>query len=287
MQQSKTIFVTGATGNQGAAVVRSLISKGFTVKALTRNPSSPAAQKLKSQQVEIVQGNLNNISAFSDHLKDLHGIFCVLTFKYGTDLEIKQGLELASLAKSYNVRHFLYSSVFGADLQTGIPHWESKLIIENHVKQINLPYSIIRPASLFENFLIPAVKKRIVQGKLDSPLPGDFLQPFISSSDIGEVSTMIFLRRDEYLGKVIPLIKEQISMEMAASIFSNVLGKEIRYQKMPMFLTRIIMGKNLYKMFKWIESNHDILLKDSMKVNVEFTNMLDLTHWIKLNFKIN
>jgi uncharacterized protein YbjT (DUF2867 family) len=286
MQQAKTIFVTGATGNQGGAVVRSLIRKGFIVKALTRNLSSPAAQKLKNLQAEIVQGDLNNISTFRDQLKDVDGIFCVLTFKYGVDQEIKQGIELANLAKSYNISHFLYSSGYGADLHTGIPHWESKMIIENHLKQINLPYSIIRPASLFENFLIPAVKKRIMKGKLDSPLPGDITQQFISSSDIGEISSTIFLRREEYLGKIVPLIKDQINMEMAATIFSNVLGKEIKYQKMPMFLTRILMGKNLYKMFKWIKLNHNILLEDSKKVNVEFPNMLDLSQWIKLNFKI-
>ena len=74
-------------------------------------------------------------------------------------------MNLANLAKEYDVKHFLYSSVIGADLNTGIPHWESKFKIENHIKQINLPYTIIRPASLFENFLIPQVKSRIVKGK--------------------------------------------------------------------------------------------------------------------------
>jgi uncharacterized protein YbjT (DUF2867 family) len=40
----KTIFVTGATGNQGGAVAASLINKGFKIKALTRNIASVKAQ---------------------------------------------------------------------------------------------------------------------------------------------------------------------------------------------------------------------------------------------------
>ena len=166
MQNCKTIFVPGATGNQGSAAVESLIKEGFSVKALTRNPASAAAQNLKKLNAEIVMGDLNNTDSYRNHLKDIHGIFCVLVFENGIDKEIKQGIDLANLAKEYEVKHFLYSSVIGADLNTGIPHWESKFKIENHIKKINLPYTIIRPSSFFENFLIPQVKSQIVKGKL-------------------------------------------------------------------------------------------------------------------------
>ena len=44
-------------------------------------------------------------------------------------------------------------------------------------------------------------------------------------------------------------------MKKVADIFSEVLGKEIKYQKLPMFITRLVMGKDLYKMFKWINEN--------------------------------
>ena len=246
MQHAKTIFVTGATGNQGGAVVRSLLNNGFKVKALTRNADSPEAQIIKNLNAEIVQGNLNNPSTYRKHLEEIDGIFCVLTFQNGIREEISQGKELANLAKSYNVSHFLYSSVIGADLHTGIPHWESKLMIENHIKQQNLPYTIIRPAALFENFLIPAVKKRILKGTLPSPLTKEVIQLFISSSDIGNISSLIFLNPDQNLRKTILLATEGIDQENVARIFSNVLGREIKYQKIPMVLTKLFMGKNLY-----------------------------------------
>jgi len=284
MAQNKTIFVTGATGNQGGEVARSLLRNGFAVKALTRDPSSPKVNKLRGLHAEIVQGDLNEPSAFRDHLKNVDAIFCVLKSEKKPDLEIKQGIELANLAKIYNVSHFLYSSVNGADLHSGIPHWESKWVIENHIRQINLPHTIIRPASLYENFLIPQVKKGILKGKLVSPLPGDFIQLFVGSPDIGEISTRIFQRPDKYLGKIFPLIKDRLTMEKVAAIFSDVLGKEIKYQKMPLFLTRIFMGKNLYKMFSWINSNHALLIEHAKTEDNDLPNGPELREWIKLHF---
>ena len=166
----KTIFVTGATGNQGGAVAASLIKNGFKIKVLTRNVDSAKAQNFQKINVELIKGDLNDLNTYRYHLKDVDGIFSVQTFENGIDKEIKQGIDLSNLAKEYGVSHFLYSSVAGADLNTGIPHFESKYKIENYIKQLGLPYTIIRPSSLFENFLIPQVKRRILKGTLTSPI---------------------------------------------------------------------------------------------------------------------
>jgi uncharacterized protein YbjT (DUF2867 family) len=285
MQNSKTIFVTGATGNQGGAVARSLLNNGFRVKALTRNPSSRAAQNLKKLDAEIVQGDLNNTDTFRNHIKNVDGIFTVLTYENGIDKEIKQGIALANLAKEYDIKHFLYSSVIGADSNTGIPNWESKFKIENYIKQMNLPYTIIRPSSLFENFLIPQVKSRILKGKLASPVNKDVVQQFISSKDIGEISAAIFMDPGKYSGKTLTLAAEEMDMKKVADIFSEVLGKEIKYQKLPMVITRLVMGKNLYKMFKWVNENNAVFLKDLERFRKEYPNLTGLKQWIQINFK--
>jgi uncharacterized protein YbjT (DUF2867 family) len=283
MQNSKTIFVTGATGNQGGAVAHSLLKNGFRVKALTRNPDSPSAQNLKKINAEIIQGDLNNPDTFRNHLKDIDGIFSVQTFENGIDKEIRQGIALADLAKEYSVKHFLYSSTLGANLNTGIPHWESKFKIENHVRN-NLPFTIIRPASLFENFLIPEVRKRIEKGNLVSPINKHVVQQFVSSKDIGEVSADIFKNSGKYAGKTISLVAEEADMLKVSAIFSEVLGKEIKYQKLPMLITRLVMGKNLYKMFKWVNKNGGVFPEDEKAFGTENPVPTELKQWIRLNF---
>ena len=283
----KTIFVTGATGNQGGAVVASLIKNGFNFRALTRKTDSAKAQKLQKLNVELVKGDLNEVITYRNHLKDIDGIFSVQTFENGIEKEIKQGIDLANLAKEYGVNHFLYSSVAGADLNTGIPHFDSKFKIENHIKQLGLPYTIIRPNSLFENFLIPQVRSRILKGTLASPINNTKTQQFLSAIDIGEISADIFLNKEKYLGKTITIGSEEMNMQQVSKTFSQVLSKEISYQKLPMFITRIIMGKNLYKMFKWINENDAIFMKDLEVFKKENPNLTSLKQWIKLNFRNN
>ena len=281
----KTIFVTGATGNQGGAVAASLIKNGFKIKVLTRKTDSVKAQNLQKQNVELIKGDLSDLDTFRNHLKDIDGIFSVQTFENGIDKEIKQGMDLSVLAKEYGVNHFLYCSVAGADLNTGIPHFDSKCKIENHIKQLGLPYTIIRPNSLFENFLIPQVKSRILKGKLASPINKNKTQQFISAVDVGEISADIFLHKDKYLRKTITIGSEEMDMQEIATTFSEALGKEISYQKFPMLIARLVMGKDLYKMFKWINENDSIFMKDLELFKKENPNLLRFRQWIKLNFK--
>jgi uncharacterized protein YbjT (DUF2867 family) len=284
MERIKTFFVTGATGNQGGAVVRNLLYHGFAVKALTRNPDSIKAKKLKDAKAEIIKGDLNDPSGFAEHLENVDGVFSVQSFENGIKKEIQQGIALADLAKQYAVPHFVYSSVIGSDAHTGIPHWESKSIIENQVKRLGLRYTIIRPASLYENFLIPQVKSRILKGKLVTPTDANKVQQFISSEDIGKITTEIFTNPEHYAGKTMVVAAEEMNMQEVANIFSEALGKKITYNKLSALITRLAMGKDLYKMFTWVNKNDAVFLKDINTFKKEFPNLLNLKTWIRQRF---
>ena len=110
MTFDKTIFVTGATGKQGGAVLRNLLQQGFAVKALTRNKDAAKAADLKRPGVELIQGNLEDPATYYQLLKNADGVFAVLDFTQGISREIRQGIDLANCAKENGVNHFLYSS---------------------------------------------------------------------------------------------------------------------------------------------------------------------------------
>jgi uncharacterized protein YbjT (DUF2867 family) len=167
MQTLRKIFVTGATGNQGGAALRHLLKQGFYVKALARNP---VGVKLDPHEnLEIIKGDLNLPASYKQHLHDCDGVFCNLTYIHGVDKEIRHGFELVNASRENNVKYFVYSSVIGSDLNTGIPHWESKNKIEDHIRSSGMDHTILRPSSLYENLLIPQVKSRILKGKLVLP----------------------------------------------------------------------------------------------------------------------
>ena len=64
------------------------------------------------------------------------------------------------------MKHFVYSSVGGAERNTGIGHWESKWEIEKHIRKLGLPATVLRPAAFMENYYVDQVEIGILQGKL-------------------------------------------------------------------------------------------------------------------------
>jgi len=141
-------LVVGATGKQGGAVARSLLNRGFRVRGLTRNPHKPEAQALAEQGAEVVQGDMDDRSDMDRVLEGTYGVFSVQNFwETGYDREVQQGKMVADAARAAGVAHFVYSSVGSAHRKTGIPHFESKWEVEEHVREIGLPFTIFRPPS--------------------------------------------------------------------------------------------------------------------------------------------
>jgi uncharacterized protein YbjT (DUF2867 family) len=124
----RLILVCGATGKQGGVVARSLLDRGFQVRALTRDPQKPATQALREQGAEVVQGDMEARSSLDQVLVEgVYGVFSVQNFwETGYDREVQQGKTVADAAKAAGVEHIVYSSVGSAHRQTGIPHFESK-----------------------------------------------------------------------------------------------------------------------------------------------------------------
>ena len=118
----RPVLVSGATGNQGGAVARNLLERGFEVRALTRDPDKPAARLLAERGAEVVRGDLEDRSSLDRALEGAYGAFSVQNFsEAGYDGEVRQGKALADAAKEAGVSHFVYSSVGSAYRNTGIP----------------------------------------------------------------------------------------------------------------------------------------------------------------------
>lgn len=144
------ILVIGATGNQGGAVARHLLQRGkFAVRAFVLDENKPTAQALKQAGAELAKGNLNELASLDSALQGVFGVFSVQGVKEGLEVEIRQGNTLADAAKAAGVKHFVYSSVGGAERKTGIAHFESKFQIEEHIRASGLPYTIMRPVFSF------------------------------------------------------------------------------------------------------------------------------------------
>ena len=219
------------------------------------------------------------------HLEGVHGIFSVQHFTEGVDKEVAQGIALANLAKEMGIRHFLYSSALGANLHSGVPAFESKFKIENHIQSLGIPYTILRPASLFDNFLIPQVKKGILKGKLVQPINRETVIQYVACDDIGKAALRIFQHTELFLNKAIPLSEEQLSTGEVAAVFTRTLNRPVEYKRLPDLIVRIFLGRNLYSMFKWVNGESHVDKKDIETSKALFPDLQNLSSWIKQHFQ--
>lgn len=284
MNNGHKFLITGGTGNQGGAIIKTLLKQGCPVKALCRNPQSAAGIALSTLGVQVVAGDLDEPQSYKEHLHDLQGVFSVQALMKNSDQEIRQGVQLADACKEAGVAHLVYASVSGADQKTGIPHFQTKYHIEQHIKNINIPYTIMRPASFCENLLNPHLKGAILKGKLVMPLNKDTVQQYISMHDIGIIGSKILQSPQHFTGKTLTLATDQMTLQQLADLFAEILHRKIKYQKLSTLVTRLTMGKDLAKMFKWMDKNGFAFADDMEALKDMFPGLIDMRTWIRHNF---
>ena len=255
-QQNRTILVTGATGRQGGAVARTLITHGWKVRALVRDPSTPAAQQLAKNTIELIKGDLFTTASLEEALTGVYGVFSVQTSnaEHGIGGEIIQGKLLADAAAKAQVQHFVYSSVGGAERASGIPHFESKWQVEKHIRALGLPATILRPVFFMENFASFFGTQIKEQNKLILPLHPQTRLQLIATENIGSFAALAFEQPTGFLGKTLEIAGDELSMTELAETFSRVMKRTIEFVELPM--EQMIQGDpEIALMFEWFNTH--------------------------------
>ena len=245
----KKFFVTGATGQQGGSVARNLIEQGQHIRILTRNAAK--AESLKTQGAEIVVGDLTDRSVLKEALTGVDGVFGMTTpFEGGMEAEVQQGKTLADVAKDVNVKHFVFTSVGGADKNSGIPHFETKWKVEQHIHQIGLSATILRPTFFMDNFGT-ILREGILQGTLTLPMRPDTKLQMIAVNDIGQFGAAALLRPNEFMDQAIELAGDELTMLEAVAHLSQALNRSVAFQQLPDDQAEAAMGFDMAAMFRW------------------------------------
>ncbi|MBW4698315.1 MAG: NmrA/HSCARG family protein [Aphanocapsa lilacina HA4352-LM1] len=249
---SSTILVTGATGNQGGAVARHLLSRAkFKVRALVRDPNKPAAQSLRQAGAELVEGDFSDRASLGRALQGISGVFSVQDFQDGLETEITQGKMLVDAAKAAGVQHFVYSSVGSAERNTGIPHFDSKFQVEEYIRASDLPYTILRPVFFFYNY--NSMRPMIENETLPQPLSPTTKLQQLCEEDYGEMVAAVFERPAEFLSRAIEVASVEMTMPEIAAAFNHVLGKNIEYKPIPFEAFQQQAGEEMTIMYRWFE----------------------------------
>jgi uncharacterized protein YbjT (DUF2867 family) len=211
-----------------------MLAKGWSLRALTRDPGTNAAKSLASHGVELAKGDLEDPSSLDAAARGVYGIYSVQDFwAVGAKREVQQGKNLADAAKKSGVEHFVYASVGGAERNSGIDHWESKWEIEKHIRQLGLPATMLRPAAFMENYYIDQVEIGILKGKLMDPIRAGKPYQTIATDDIGAFAALAFERPSEFIGMELEIAGSELANPEAAQVFSRVAGQAREISEAP------------------------------------------------------
>jgi uncharacterized protein YbjT (DUF2867 family) len=254
------VLVTGATGQQGGAVTRELLRRGRPVRAFVRDPGGPAARELAARGAELVTGDLDDRASLVRAMSGAHGVFSVQTFMSpaGIGGEIRHGKAVADAAAAAGVGHVVYTSVGGAERDSGVPHFASKWTIEQHLRSTGVPTTVLRPTFFMENFAAhgPALVDGVLTVSL--ALPPETRVQLVSVEDIAVFAADAFDRPEQYAGQAVELAGDELTGPELAAAFGAHADLPARYVPMePDDLaanTHVPFSHEVALMFEWFRS---------------------------------
>jgi uncharacterized protein YbjT (DUF2867 family) len=252
MTLQRTVLVTGSTGTQGGAVARALLAGGHKVVAFTRNPGSPPAAALAAAGARLAQGDFRWPETLARALGGVDTLYLMGT-PYGTSPEDEAGEGIAAIdaARQVGVGHLIYSSVAGADTSTGIPHFESKYRVEQHLAASGISATVSAPVA-FMDFINPIFIDGLRQGEFRMPLPASRPLQYVTPRDIGRFVAALAGRREQVFGRRIEIAGDERTGPETAAVLSRASGREIRYAPFPPSALKAA-NPDLAAMFEWLD----------------------------------
>jgi uncharacterized protein YbjT (DUF2867 family) len=215
------ILVIGGTGNVGGAVVKELLKRGAQVRVLTRKQPEPG--KLPGG-VEVAFGDMLDPVAVEQAMLGIDKLFLLNAVVAD---ELTQALIAYGIARRVGLKHVTYLSVFKVEQFRDVPHFASKLAVENALREFGIPYTILRPGYYIQN---DASLKNALLGAGIYPMPiGAAGICAVDTRDIAEAAA-ISLTQEGHAGQTYDVVGPTlISGPGNAAVWSKLLGREIKY----------------------------------------------------------
>lgn len=251
MTDGRTILVTGASGKQGGAVAEALLSRGHKVRLFTRRPDNSTVRSLAARGAEVATGNFVDQASVAAAARGADTAFLMGNFyEAGAEGEVRQGIAAANAMKSAGVGHLIYSSVASANRQTGIPHFDSKFEVEQHVAGLGVPYTISAPVAFMENLIAQWSIGGLRNGTYAFIAPPKRPMQLVAVADIGAFVSSLVERRESVFGRRYDVAGDELTGLAQAAILGRSIGRPIKYRGIPPILVRL-QSKDQALMAKW------------------------------------
>lgn len=230
------VLVTGATGKQGGATARALLSRGVPVRILVRDPAAAAARALADLGAQVAVGDFDDPVTLAAAVANTHGVFAVPPASFGpdgwdVDLEAARGLALVAAARRAGTDHFVFTGV--ASFADESPWGNTgKRRIEQAAADSGMRYTILRPVRFMENYLAQGLPlDGFVDGVNRHLFPADRPMQIIAVDDIGAIAAAVFADPDRFHGRTIELAGDAPTPRTAMDLITRATGHPVRYHE--------------------------------------------------------
>ncbi len=223
---SSSILVTGGTGTVGTALLRTLADRHLPVRVLVRDRSRAA---LPSPLVEVVEGNLSDVSLLHDALTGIDRVF--LLSPAAPNQVVLQGNVVEAIQRTGRPIHIVKVSALGAGPEAPVPLARWHAVTESQIRTAAVPATFLRPHGFMQNLLGSA--ETIASDGLFFGALGDAALPFIDARDVAAVAAEILIDGG-HEGRSYTLTGPQsLSYTQLAKTLSAALGRPIHYVDLP------------------------------------------------------
>lgn len=239
-------------------MVRHLLADGWQVRALTRDPTSPAARAARDRGAELHQVDLDRPESLASPFDGAHGVFNVQNpMTSSIEDEVRRGFAVADAAAEAGVRHVVYGAAGVGDQPTGVGSWDSKLAIAQRFRDRGLPLTVLRPMAFMELMTDKGYYPQFAVWQLMPRLMGASRPVgWLCTDDLGRIAARVFADPARWVGADLSLAADVQSIEECKAIWRQVTGRRPKSWPMPRWLFERFVGTDLTTMWRWLRANY-------------------------------
>ncbi|WP_194778345.1 NmrA family NAD(P)-binding protein [Pararhodonellum marinum] len=219
------ILITGATGNVGIEVIKSIDASGHShqVYAGLRDVKKMEIALDPFPNIQQRVFDFDKTDHFHTYLKDMDVLF-LLRPPHISDVD-KHFRPLIETAIKVGTKHIVFLSVQGVEKSSVIPHHK----IEKLIQQSGLPFTFLRPGYFMQNFSTTLRKDIVEKNRVFLPA-GKAKFNLIDVKDVGEVAAKVLINPSEHRNKAYDLTNgEQMDFERMCAVLSKGIGRKIDF----------------------------------------------------------
>ncbi|NHJ05512.1 MAG: NAD-dependent epimerase/dehydratase family protein [Candidatus Heimdallarchaeota archaeon] len=291
---SENVLVFGGTGNYGKYIVRSLVENKIPVKVFTRD--RVRARSMLGNKPEFFEGNVLIREDVKESMKNTKAIIISLSALHPKLIRKLKAIELDAVmtildeAKEASIQRIIYISIYDMNkelieklkLEVGL----FKMTIENRLKNSDFNWTILGCPPSFQIFTSFTRKNSLIV-----PGGGSPLMPSVAPQDVGEIAAQASIRNDLSGKRLHMTYSEPFSFPDVAQRFSELLGRKIKYRKIPLFGLKIAsilsypFNPYLHHLVKYVGLLNNFPIEYSEYVPIDHQILLDLFEYQPLTLE--